>query len=96
MFPSVKPKDDIPKEKLKEKEWDDRFNKSQVPQYSPLKDKHTKSYRKILTSNKGVDDDVGKKKIKKKTYFEKKLELLSSIKEVHPYTYCYLVMNMKI
>ena len=69
MFPSVKQKDDVPKEKVREKEWDDRFNKSQPPTYSPLRDKHTKSYRKILTSNKGIDDDAPNKKTKKKTYF---------------------------
>ena len=49
MFPILK--DDNLKDKLKERKWDERFNNQNgIPDYSPLKDKHTKSYRKILHS----------------------------------------------
>ena len=51
MFPSVN-KDDNLNQKIKEKQWDDRLvsnNKTGIPEYSPLKDKHTKSYRKLLS-----------------------------------------------
>lgn len=52
MFPSVAKEDSI-KEKIKEKQWDDRFvNKGTIPEYSPLKDKHTKSYRRLIANPK--------------------------------------------
>jgi hypothetical protein len=51
MFPSVVPKDEPLIDKFKEKRWDDRFaNNGGIPDYSPLKDRHTKSYRKILST----------------------------------------------
>lgn len=63
--------------------------KSTVPEYSPLKDKHTGSYRKLLMGNtaaalKVSDTEAAvNKKIKQKTYFEKKLDLLARIREKH-------------
>ena len=51
MLPSIA-KEDL-HHKIKEKQWDDRqLNKAAIPQYSPLSDKHTKSYRKIITHKK--------------------------------------------
>ncbi len=50
MFPNVNSKDE-PKDKIKEKEWDERLFKTNVPQYSPLKDKHAGTYRKMLMAN---------------------------------------------
>jgi hypothetical protein len=52
MFPSVL-KDDGLKERIKEKQWDDRLgSKGGIPDYSPLRDKHTKSYRRLISSSK--------------------------------------------
>lgn len=38
----------------------------------------------MSNSVKGIDEELASKKMKKKTFFEKKLELLSTIREVHP------------
>ena len=71
MFPSVSKEDNI-NQKIKEKQWDERFgNKGAIPEYSPLKDKHTKSYRKIITHKKD-EHDVDPKPLKA-TYFQKRL-----------------------
>lgn len=52
MFPSVS-RDEHVGQKIKEKQWDDRMGvKNTIPDYSPLKDKHTKSYRKLITHKK--------------------------------------------
>ena len=74
MFPSVN-RDDSLNNKIKEKQWDDRLGpKSNIPEYSPLKDKHTKSYRKLITHKK--DEHEGENKPQKSTYFQKRLELV--------------------
>lgn len=71
MFPSVAREDPI-KDKIKQKQWDQRFSaKTGIPDYSPLKDKHTKSYRKIIT-NKKEEGDIDNRS-KKATYFQKRM-----------------------
>ena len=51
MLPSIA-KEDV-HQKIKEKQWDDRhISKSTIPEYSPLKDKHTKTYRKLISHKK--------------------------------------------
>ncbi len=81
MFPSVV-KDDSLNNKIKEKQWDDRLGpKSNIPDYSPLKDKHTKSYRRIITTKK-EDVDLSPKPIKA-TYFQKRLDLVEELNSIH-------------
>ena len=45
MLPKIKSKS---MEKLPNKQWNERFSLEVMPEYSPLKDKHTKNYRKLL------------------------------------------------
>jgi hypothetical protein len=83
MFPSVN-KDDI-NNKIKERQWDDRLgNKGSIPEYSPLKDKHTKSYRKIITHKK--EEPEPELKPLKATYFQKRLELVEELNQMHQYS----------
>lgn len=78
MFPSVV-KDENISNKIKEKQWDDRLGpKSNIPEYSPLKDKHTKSYRKMITTKK-EDANVTPTKQTKATYFQKRLDLVEEL-----------------
>ncbi len=81
MFPSVA-KEDV-REKIKEKNWDDRFVKSTIPDYSPLRDKHTKSYRRSV--GKDVVKETGKveKGDGKRTYFEKRMKLMDELVVLH-------------
>jgi hypothetical protein len=68
MFPSVA-KEDI-REKIKEKTWDDRFAaKGGIPEYSPLKDKHTKNYRKSIRKDEPDPKEARTGKDTKRTYF---------------------------
>lgn len=82
MFPSVA-KDDSLKEKIKERNWDDRFaNKSTIPEYSPMKDKHAKSYRRLINNAKKEEEvEVGKGK--KATYLQKRMELIDQLTILH-------------
>ena len=51
MFPVVSPSKEET-QRLKQPKWQDRLNiKSTIPEYSPLKDKHTISYRKLLQTH---------------------------------------------
>ena len=76
MFPSVL-KDENFKEKLKQKHWDDRLgNKGGIPQYSPMKDKHAKSYRRLISSKPEQSELI---KSKKTTFFQKRLELVDQL-----------------
>jgi hypothetical protein len=86
MFPSVG-KEDI-KEKIKEKNWDDRFVKGGIPEYSPLRDKHVKSYRKPMGKSDGRTEEGGPKaedvaKGGRRTYFEKRMELMDELATLH-------------
>ena len=48
MFPKIKAKS---MEKIPTKEWSERFSLETMPEYSPLADKHTKNYRKLLMNS---------------------------------------------
>lgn len=64
-----------------------------MPEYSPLRDKHTATYKKTLLNSMSTGHKVSdveaalNKKAKQKTYFEKKLDLLGRIKEKHTYVF---------
>lgn len=82
MFPSVGKEDSV-KEKIKERNWDDRLgSKGGIPEYSPLKDKHTKNYRRVIGSTKKEDEESGTKG-KKATYFQKRMELIDELSSLH-------------
>lgn len=73
MFPSVVKEDSL-KERIREKNWDERFvNKGGIPEYSPLRDKHTKSYRKVISNPKKEDEGEPAGRQKKTTYFQKRM-----------------------
>lgn len=90
MFPSVA-KEDV-RDKIKEKTWDDRFGtKSGIPEYSPLKDKHTKNYRKSLKKEDSETKEGKPAREGKRTYFEKRMELMDELATMHRYAILHLV-----
>ena len=95
MFPSVdkynskEPKDEHVKERIRQGNWDDRFLiKNGIPDYSPMRDKHTKTYQKLLNNinSSSKKDELANNSSSKKykvTFFEKRVELVSILKEKH-------------
>ena len=45
MLPKIKAKS---VERLPSKPWNERFSLEMMPEYEPMKDRHTKNYRKLL------------------------------------------------